>query len=147
MSTYTKLHYHIVFATKGRIPCIEQNWRSRLWDYIGGTVRGLGGVPHGVGGWNDHVHLLIDLRPTHVLSDVVREIKKASTAWVRDEIGTRTFQWQEGFGAFTVGHRERDVIRKYIAQQEQHHGTKGSQEEFLDLLQEAGVEFDPKFLT
>ena len=147
MSTYTKLHYHIVFGTKGRVPTIDKSWRPRLWDYIGGTVRGLGGVPHGVGGWNDHVHLLIDLRPTHVLSDVVREIKKASTSWVREQTGVRTFQWQEGFGAFTVGHRERGAIGKYIAQQEQHHGAKGSREEFLDLLHEAGVEFDPKFLT
>ncbi|MBL0127693.1 MAG: IS200/IS605 family transposase [Flavobacteriales bacterium] len=147
MSTYTKLHFHIVFGTKGRVPCIDQRWRSRLWEYMGGTIRGLGDVPHGVGGWDDHVHLLIDLRPTHVLADVVRELKKASTAWIRQEIGVRTFSWQEGYGAFTVGYREREVIRQYIEQQEVHHRKKGSREELLDLLKEAGIEFDPKHLT
>ncbi len=86
MSTYFKLHYHIVFATKRRVACLDKAWRAQLWEYMGGTVRGLGGVPHGVGGYNDHVHLLIDLKPTQLLPDVVRELKKASTEWIRTHL-------------------------------------------------------------
>ncbi|MBK7287683.1 MAG: transposase [Flavobacteriales bacterium] len=100
MSTYFKLHYHIVFATKRRVACLDKAWRAQLWEYMGGTIRGLGGVPHGVGGYNDHVHLLIDLKPTQLLPDVVRELKKASTEWVRAHHGLRSFQWQEGTWGF-----------------------------------------------
>ena len=117
-----------------------------LWEYMGGTVRGLGGVPHGVGGWVDHVHLLVDLRPTHSLPDVVRELKKASTDWIRTQHGLRTFQWQDGYGAFTIGWRERDGLERYIGSQEEHHRGRTFRDELISLLQEANVEFDPKYL-
>ncbi|MBK6409064.1 MAG: IS200/IS605 family transposase [Flavobacteriales bacterium] len=145
MSTYFKLHYHIVFATKRRVACLDKAWRAQLWEYMGGTIRGLGGVPHGVGGYNDHVHLLIDLKPTQLLPDVVRELKKASTEWVRAHHGLRSFQWQEGYGVFSVGWRERDSIKDYIARQEEHHGKRDFHEEYAELLKDAGVTFDPKY--
>ena len=146
MSTYLSLHYHIVFATRGRVACLEKAWRDRMFEYLGGTVRGLGGFPQGVGGWNDHVHLLIGLKATHVLSDVVREAKKASSVWIRDEIGMAGFNWQEGYGAFTVGYRERNVVKAYIAGQEEHHRRITYLEEVETFYHEAGVEFDPKYL-
>ena len=146
MSTYFKLHYHIVFGTKNRVACLDKSWRPQLWEYMGGTVRGVGGVPHGVGGWIDHVHLLIDLKPTHQIPDVVRELKKATTEWIREHHGSKNFQWQEGYGVFTVGWRERDAVKAYIAGQEDHHRTKAFREELIDMLNEAGVEFDPKYL-
>lgn len=146
MSTYFRLHYHIVFGTKMRVPCLAKAWRPQLWEYMGGTVRGLGGVPHGVGGFNDHVHLLVDLKPTQLIPDLVRELKKASTEWVRQHTGMKTFQWQEGYGVFTVGWREKDRIERYIANQEEHHRSKTFREELIGLLNEAGVEFDPQYL-
>lgn len=145
MSTYFKLHYHIVFATKRRVACLDKAWRAQLWEYMGGSVRGLGGVPHGVGGYNDHVHLLIDLKPTQLLPDIVRELKKASTEWVRAHHGLRSFQWQKGYGVFSVGWRERDGVKDYIARQEEHHGKMNFHEEYAELLQAAGVTFDPKY--
>lgn len=75
---------------------------------MSGTVKGLGGFPQNTGGWNDHVHLLFGLKATHVIADTVRELKKASTNWIHQEIGLRHFYWQEGYAAFTVGRRERD---------------------------------------
>ena len=146
MSTYFKLHYHIVFGTKNRVACLDKSWRPMLWEYMGGTIRGLGGIPHGVGGYNDHVHLLIDLKPTQVIADVVRELKKASTEWVRQHTREKTFRWQEGYGVFTVGWRERDAIKAYIAGQEDHHRHTSFREELTHLLNEAGVEFDPNYL-
>jgi len=146
MSTYFKLHYHIVFATKNRIPCLDKSWRPKLWEYMGGAVKGQNGVPHGIGGFNDHVHMLIDLRPTHVVADMVREVKRSSTDWIRTHTGLKTFQWQEGYGVFTVGWREKDIIKRYIADQEAHHDKKTFHEEYLAMLKEAGVDFDPKYL-
>lgn len=147
MSTYLSLHYHVVFSTRNRVASLDARWRNRLFEYMGGTVRGLGGYPQGVGGWIDHVHLLFGLKATHVLADVVREIKKASTAWVRDEIRLAGFQWQEGYGAFTVGYRERDRIKHYIANQEDHHRAKTYLHEVEALYREAEIEFDPKYLV
>ncbi|HOY29513.1 MAG: IS200/IS605 family transposase [Flavobacteriales bacterium] len=146
MSTYFKLHYHLVFGTKNRVACLDKSWRPQLWEYMGGTIRGLGGVPHGVGGWVDHVHLLFDLRPTMQIPEVVRELKKASTEHIRQHYGLPTFQWQEGYGIFSVGWRERDAIKDYIARQEEHHEKKTFKEEYVEFLNVAGVEFDPKYL-
>lgn len=146
MTTYLSLHYHVVFATKNRIPQLDAAWRERLFDYMGGTVRGLGAFPQGTGGWVDHVHLLFGMRATPALADVVREIKKASSVWVRDEIGLRDFAWQEGYGAFTVGYRERDAIKAYIAGQAEHHRKQTYIEEVVAFYLEAGVEFDMKYL-
>ncbi len=78
-STYLSLHYHIVFSTKGREPAIVPSWRSRLHEYLGGTVNGLDGWTQGVGGTADHVHRLVGLKSTHRLADFMRELKKASS--------------------------------------------------------------------
>lgn len=145
-STYLSLHYHLVFSTKNRLPLITAEWRERLHEYLGGTVNGLGGFSQGVGGTDDHVHLLVGLKATHCLADFMRELKKASSVWVRDEVGVRDFAWQEGYGAFTVSPTARPMVRQYIAHQEQHHAVKSYREELIDFLQHAGVEFDERYL-
>ena len=145
-STYLSLHYHLVFGTKNREALIAPEWRARLHDYLGGTIRGMGGFPEGVGGVADHVHLLVGLKATHCLADVLRELKKASSAWVREEIGLRAFTWQEGYAAFTVSATSRDAVRHYIANQEEHHRMKPFREELIEMLNKAKTEYDPKYL-
>ena len=145
-STYLSLHYHIVFSTKNREPLLDQNWRLRLHEYLGGTVRGLGGIAEGVGGVADHVHLLISLKSTHSLADVMRELKKTSSIWVHREIGEPSFAWQEGYGAFTVSATSREMVRKYIANQEAHHQANSFRDELVTILEQAKVEYDPKYL-
>jgi REP element-mobilizing transposase RayT len=90
-STFLSLHYHVVFSTNQREPSLGAEWRSRLHEYMGGVVRGLGARSEMVGGTSDHVHLLFELRATHTLADFMRELKKASSMWVHDEIPLRTF--------------------------------------------------------
>jgi len=145
-STYLSLHYHIVFSTKERVPLIDAEWRSRLHEYLGGTVNGLSGFTEGVGGVADHVHLLVGLKSTHCLADFMRELKKASSIWVHDEIGAKKFAWQEGYAAFTVSPTAREAVGNYIARQEEHHRTRSFREELIDLLKKAGVEYDPRYL-
>lgn len=145
-STYISLHYHVVFGTKNREPLIDTRWRSRLHEYLGGTIRGLGGYPEGVGGVVDHVHLLMGLKATHCLSDIMRELKKASSAWVHQELGDKTFAWQEGYAAFTVSSTSIDAIRGYIANQEEHHRVMPFRKELAAILEKAGVEYDPSYL-
>ena len=145
-STYLSLHYHLVFSTKNREALITPEWRARLHDYLGGTIRELGGFPEGVGCMADHVHLLVGLKATHCLADVMRELKKASSAWVRDDVGLRAFAWQEGYAAFTVSATARGGVKHYIANQDEHHRVKSFREELVEMLDKAGIEYDPKYL-
>jgi REP element-mobilizing transposase RayT len=145
-STYLSLHYHLVFRTKNRESTILPDWRSRLHEYLGGTISGLGGYPEGIGGISDHVHLLVGLKATHCLCDVLRELKKASSVWVHDEIGMKSFAWRDGYAAFSVSATAIESVRSYIAHQEEHHRKKSFREEFLEMLEKAGIQYDPKYV-
>jgi REP element-mobilizing transposase RayT len=145
-STYHSLHYHIVFSTKERRPFIQAGWRPRLHEYLGGTVKGLGGVPEAVGGVDDHVHLLISLKTNAAPAEIVRELKKASSVWAAEN-HCKGFAWQEGYGIFSVSWTHVDVVRNYIANQEEHHRKTGFFEEFKQMLERNGVTYDPKYMT
>lgn len=145
-STHLSLHYHLVFSTKNRPPIIGEEWRGRLHAYLGGVVRNVDGVPEAIGGVADDVHLLIGLRATARLSNVVRDVKAVSSRWVHDETGDRGFSWQEGYGAFSVSASQRELVRNYIAKQEEHHRKRTFQEEYVELLKRSGVEYDDRYL-
>ena len=145
-STHLSLHYHLVFSTKERRAIIAPDWRERLHSYMGGILNSMGAVPQAVGGVADHVHLLVGLKATHCLADVMRDLKRGSSEWVHDTIQDRAFAWQEGYGAFTVSATVREEVRHYIARQEEHHRTKTFREEYLDFLRRGGVEFDERFV-
>jgi len=145
-SRHLSLHYHLTFSTKNRAPLIASDWRSRLHAYLGGCVRKLGGIAETVGGVEDHVHLLVGLKATHRLADVLRDIKQQSSEWVHDEIHESRFAWQEGYGGFTVSVSHRDRLKQYIADQEEHHKKVSFQDEYIRLLERNGVEFKKEYL-
>jgi REP element-mobilizing transposase RayT len=145
-STHLSLHYHLIFSTKERRPLINGAWRAQLHAYLGGAVRTCGGVAEAVGGTNDHVHLLVGLRATHRLADVLREIKHSSSQWAHETVGARVFAWQEGYGAFTVSASNLAQVKKYIAKQEEHHRGSTFKQEYVALLRRSGVEYDERFL-
>jgi putative transposase len=103
-------------------------------------------IPEAIGGVADHVHLLVGLRATHTLADVLREMKSVSSSWIHEEIGVRSFGWQEGYGAYTVSASQLEKVRAYILQQEDHHRIRTFRDEYLELLQRSGVEFDERYL-
>jgi len=144
-STYLSLHYHIIFSTKERRPFIKKSWRDILHQYLGGTVRGLEGVPECVGGVEDNVHLLVGLRATHCLADFMCELKKASSVWAADN-HDHFFRWQDGYSAFTLSVTHREALLKYIATQEEHHKKTSFVDELKELLEKNGVKYDPKYL-
>lgn len=144
-STFFSLHYHIVFSTKERRPIIHDDWRPRLHSYLGGIVRGMGGVAETVGGVADHIHLLASLRPVHCVADVMRDLKKDSTNWVKENLD-RNFSWQEGYAAFTVSPSATEAVRKYVVNQSLHHGKHSFVDELRELLGKAGITYDEKYL-
>ena len=145
-STHLSLHYHLVFSTKNRIPLIAKAWRPDLHAYLGGTVRGINGVPLAIGGVEDHVHLLIGLRATHRLDYVLRDIKADSSSWVHRTVGVRRFEWQIGYFGVTVSPSDIEPVRMYVLNQEEHHRRQTYQEELLELLRLAGIEYDERYL-
>lgn len=145
-STHLSLHYHIVFGTKDHEPLIHREWRQRLHSYLGGCVSTLGGVPECVGGVADHVHLLVGLRATHCLADVMRELKSVSSTWVHQAVKLPTFAWQEGYAAFTVSASQLDSVRAYIANQQEHHRTRTFREEYLEMLNRSGIQYDERYV-
>jgi putative transposase len=143
--TYTNLLFHIVFATKGRIPFIKSEIKERLYEYIGGTIRSLGGISLEIGGIDDHVHLLVKLKPTMELSKFMQDLKPSITNWAKKEIDPK-FEWQIGYGAFTVSDSQIEPIRNYIQNQEEHHKDRDFDEEFKVILKKSGVEFEERYL-
>jgi putative transposase len=141
--SFTNLIYHIVFSTKDRKPLITDAHQSRLYDYIGGTIRELGGISLAINGTEDHVHLLVKMRPDKALSDVLRDLKANTSGWMHDVFpGLKYFSWQRGYGAFTVSQSNVEKVRDYIARQKEHHQKKSFRDEFKEFLQANDIEYD-----
>lgn len=145
--SFTNLVYHIVFATKDRQPLITEAYQDRLYGYIGGTIRGLGGISLAINGTADHVHLLAKLRPDKALSDVLRDLKANASGWMHDLFPElKDFAWQRGYGAFTVSQSQIEQVCNYIAHQQEHHQKKSFRDEFIGFLKANGIEFDERYL-
>ena len=145
-STFYSLHYHWVCSTKERRPLIRAPWSPSFHEYLGGTIRGLDGVPLKIGGVEDHVHALIGLQAVHAISDFVRELKKATSVWASEQ-HEREFQWQEGYSIFSVSASMVPVVSKYIEGQPEHHRKHSFADELKALLEKHGVKYDPKYLV
>jgi REP element-mobilizing transposase RayT len=146
MSTHLCLSYHFIFSTKNREPLIADAWRARLHDYFGGCIHEAGGVCLAVGGTADHVHIFSGLKATHCVAVFMRDIKRATSAWIHETFEVPRFAWQEGYGGFTVSGFKAGRLRQYIRDQEEHHRTRTFQEEYRAILDELGVEYDERYL-
>ena len=122
---------------------IDPEWESRLHSYLGGIVKGLDAMPLQIGGVEDHAHLLVSLKTKHRLDYFLRDLKADSSEWIHKEI-TRKFEWQKGYGAFSVSPTAVAAVRKYIENQRQHHMGIDFKAEYIDLLEKAGIEFEEK---
>jgi len=120
---------------------INADIRSRLHQYLGGTVRGLGGIALEINGIEDHVHLLVKLKPTLRFSDFLRDLKSNSSSWGKEN-GIGKFGWQRRYGGFTVSESQIEIVRKYIRNQEIHHKKFDFKTEFETLLSSNGIPVD-----
>ena len=146
-NTFTNLLYHIVFSTKDRIPAIHGEMRERLYEYMGGIVRGERGVLLEIGGVPDHVHLLVKLKSDMAVAEMVRLVKSNSSKWLNELDGARAhFEWQTGYGAFSVSESQVRKLRSYIQTQESHHAKVSFRKELITLLKKHGIEYDEKYL-
>ena len=145
--SFISFHYHIVFSTKNREPWISHTIENRLWEYLGGIIRGLGGVPLSIGGVEDHIHMLVQLQQDRAFQDVLRELKAVSSGWVRKTFpGLVDFRWQIGYAAFTVSHSHLTAVSSYITTQREHHKQESGLEELIRLLQKHEMPFREEYL-
>ena len=146
-NTFSQIYIQVVFAVKYRKAIIHQSWEDDLYKYITGIIQNKGQKLIAINGMPDHIHIFIGMKPSCNLSDLVREIKKASNGFINDKKLTATnFQWQEGFGAFSYSQSHIDYVVKYINNQKQHHTKQTFKEEYLDFLQKFAIEYDEKYL-
>ncbi|GAA0880207.1 IS200/IS605 family transposase [Algoriphagus jejuensis] len=145
--TFSQIYIQLVFAVKGRQSLIQTHWEEELYKYITGIVTHKGQKLLSINGMPDHIHILIGMKPTCCLSDLVREIKKSSNAWVEEKgFCPSKFQWQEGYGAFSYSHSSLDPVISYIQNQKDHHRKKTFQEEYKSLLTLFQIDYKDEYL-
>jgi len=146
-NTYTQLYFQIVFAPEGRQNLIHKKNKEELHKYITGIVTQRGQKLLAVHCMPDHTHILVGLKPSVALSDLVRDVKNASTNFINTKRWmSGRFSWQEGFGAFTYGHSQLTGIINYIRDQERHHARRTFRDEYLRFLKKYEIEHDERFI-
>ena len=146
-NTYTQIYIHVVFAVQGRQNLIPKEHKEELHKYITGIVQNKKQKLIAINCMPDHSHIFIGMKPSIALSDLVRDIKNNSSAFINEKKWVRgKFNWQEGFGAFSYGHSQIEVVVKYIQNQEDHQAKRTFKEEYLEMLKKFAVEYDEKYL-
>jgi len=136
----------VIFSTKDREPFITAAFRDDLLAYLGGIMRELGGALRAANARPDHVHLLCSLPPTLATSDALRLLKTNSSRWMHRDRRLAGFDWQTGYGAFSVSHSVAPAVARYIGNQEKHHRRVTFQEEFLTFLKKNGIAYDERYI-
>lgn len=146
-NTYSQIYIQIVFAVEGRQNLIAAEHREELHKYITGIVTNRNQKMLSIFCMPDHSHILIGLKPSIALSDLVRDIKTGSSNFINENRWVRGhFRWQEGFGAFSYSRSQIDAVAKYILQQEEKHTKRTFKNEYLSLLKKFDVKYDEKYL-
>ena len=146
-NTYTQIHIQFVFAVRFREAVIHSSWKDELYRYMTGIVQNNKHKLIAINGIPDHIHILIGMRPTQSISDLMQDIKGSSSKWINQKGFIKVkFEWQEGYGAFSYGKSQVKDVIAYIENQEQHHSKKTFRDEYLDFLKKFDVEYDEQFI-
>jgi REP element-mobilizing transposase RayT len=146
-NTYTQLHHQFVFATKFRDASIHKSWREDLHKYITGIVQNHKHKMLQINSMPDHIHMLIGMRPHQSVSQLLQMVKEDSSKWIKqNRLCSRQFTWQDGYGAFSYSKSQVDNVILYIQHQQEHHRFKSFREEYISMLNEAGIEYDERYI-
>ena len=138
---------HLIFSTKNRKAYLKDDIRSEMHTYLSGILRNWDSPSIIVGGVEEHVHILFLLSKNHALKDIVEEVKTGSSKWIKTKHSKfAQFYWQNGYGAFSVSQSNVEDVRRYIANQAEHHRRVSFQDEFRELLKRHGVEYDERYV-
>jgi len=146
-NTYTQIYIHVVFAVQGRQGLIRPEHKDELQKYMTGIVSGQGQKLIAINNMPDHFHVLLGLKPTMALSDLVGDIKSGASGFInKRRWANGRFEWQEGFGAFSYSHSQLSAVIRYIQNQEKHHARKTFREEYLQMLDKFNVPYNERYI-
>ncbi|NTW32464.1 MAG: IS200/IS605 family transposase [Bacteroidetes bacterium] len=146
-NTFSQMYVQIVFAVRNRENIIPQKNNEELHKYISGVIKNRGQKLLAVNCMPDHVHIFVGFKPNICISDLVRDIKTATSMFIKERRWVKgLFYWQEGFGSFTYSHSQLTDVINYINNQEEHHHKKSFKEEYIELLKQFDIEYDEKYL-
>lgn len=145
--TFTQIYIQVVFAVKHRESLIQPQWENNLHKYITGIVQRKEQKMLAINGVSDHIHFLIGMKPNCNLSDLVREIKKSSNEYIKEQrFSPFPFKWQEGFGAFSYSQSNFGNVIEYIHKQKEHHRKQSFKDEYTSLLQRFEIDYKDEYL-
>ena len=146
-NTYTQIHIQAVFVIQNRDCIILKSWKDELYKYITGIIQNHNHKVLAINGMPDHVHVLIGMRPTQSLSELMQDIKGGSSNWINQKGFVKgKFSWQEGYGAFSYSKSHVDDVIEYINKQEKHHRKKTFIDEYFEFLEKFKVEYDERYV-
>jgi putative transposase len=138
---------HIIFSTKNREPWLDSDVRQRMHAYLATICRDVDADFVRVGGVADHVHIVTTLARTISQAQLIEQIKKASSKWIKTfNARYRGFFWQRGYAAFSVSPSQLQRVLEYVDTQQDHHRTRTFQDEYRELLRKHGVDFDERYV-
>ena len=145
--TFSQIYIQTVFAVKGRDNFLMEPWRTEVFKYISGIIKGKNQKPIIVNGVKNHVHIFVGLKPSISVSDLIRDVKNNSTNFINERKFVKgKFSWQEGFGSFSYSHSQIEQVYNYILTQEEHHRQRTFREEYLDFLRKFEIEYEDRYL-
>jgi putative transposase len=146
-NTYTQLHVHFVFVVKYRERVILDSWKAELYKYITGIIQNNAHKMLIINGVEDHVHMLVGIRPSQSISDLMKDVKANSSRWINEQrLVKGKFEWQEGYAAFSYSTSQLSNVIAYIAKQEEHHRKHKFRDEYLNLLKQFDIDYDERYL-
>jgi REP element-mobilizing transposase RayT len=145
--SFSAVYVHLIFSTKDREPFLtDKPLRTSLHSQLGGISKKLQSPTLIVGGVEDHVHLLARLSRTIAIADWVKELKRVSNGWLKEQGQIKKFRWQAGYGAFSVSKSNLDSVKDYVLNQETHHRKMTFQDELRSILRKHDIEWDERYV-
>jgi putative transposase len=146
-NTYSQIFIHLIFAVKNRQSLIRNEWKDRLYQYIAGIIKSQKQKLYIINGMPDHLHILVSIQPDIRVSDLVRDVKTATSKWINEnKLSRYKFNWQEGFGSFSCSKSSLESVISYIKNQEEHHKKTTFREEYIKFLEKYGVDYKPEYI-
>jgi len=143
----SKVYVHIIFSTKHRQNLIDDKIEIRLFEYIGGVCRAFECTPIRVGGYKNHIHVLCKLSKKITQAELVEQIKKRSSKWIKTQGEVYVnFYWQNGYAIFSVNPSKLDIVSNYITSQKRHHSTKSFKSEMTSIFNKYNMEYNDKYV-
>ena len=146
-NTYTQIHLQFVFAVKYRTCLISSSWKNELYKYITAIIQNNGHKLICINGIPDHIHILVGMKPTQSVSELLKDIKASSSKWINEKrLVKGKFEGQEGYGAFAYSKSHVNTVISYIQNQEEHHKKRSFREEYIDFLKKFEVDYDERYI-